>query len=58
MREPSLEEKPFSQCTVEELKENILPYNSIIRSIDDSFPKLLQIDVAKRYAAILINEKS
>lgn len=58
MREPTLCSKPFSQCSNDELRDNILPAEREVVSYDSSGVSLqLAIEVSLAYASILISER-
>lgn len=59
MREPTLVGVPFSQCSAQELAENVLvPDREIISAELEGTTLELAIDVSLRYASILVAEKS
>lgn len=58
MQEPTLEQKPFSHCSNQELLDNVLVPGCEPKAFNDCTPQEYQIEIAQIYAAILVAERS
>ena len=59
MREPSLNGKPFVQCSNDELREHILPENRNVVEYGENIPsRSYAVEIAVTYAKILISERA
>ena len=58
MVEPSIDGRPFSLCTSEELRNTVLtPCRHIVDFDTEGVPLALADEVATKYATILVNER-